>query len=91
MAVWLGVVGVAGAQAEDRGVLTGSVTDGQGTPVAEASVLIRSLATGSTRTTLTAADGTFTVGELRYGSIRYVSHGKGFRMPSLKCDWLCRA
>lgn len=35
MAVWLGVVGVAGAQAEDRGVLTGSVTDGQGTPVAE--------------------------------------------------------
>jgi hemoglobin/transferrin/lactoferrin receptor protein len=78
MAVWLGVVGVAGAQAEDRGALTGSVTDGQGAPIAEASVLVRSVATGSTRMALTAADGTFTVGELRYGVYQIRVTREGF-------------
>jgi hemoglobin/transferrin/lactoferrin receptor protein len=78
MAVWLGVVGIAGAQAEDRGALTGSVTDGQGAPIAEASVLVRSVATGSTRMALTAADGTFTVGELRYGVYQIRVTREGF-------------
>lgn len=77
-AIWLGIVSLTGVQAEDRGALMGSVTDERGTPIAEASVLVRRVATGSTRTALTAADGTFTVGELRYGTYQVRIAREGF-------------
>ncbi|MFQ3580914.1 MAG: TonB-dependent receptor [Chloracidobacterium sp.] len=60
------LVGVA-ARAEERGTLVGQVRESQGAPVAEASVLARNLATGVVRSTLTAADGTFTVSDLPFG------------------------
>ncbi len=69
-AAWVVLIWMAGggAQAEERGTLTGKVVDPQGAPVAEASVMARNLASGATRVALTAPDGTFTLRDLPFGA-----------------------
>jgi len=58
---------VAVAQDYTSGILSGTVRDGSGAPVAGATVSVRS-AQGSTRQTVTAADGSFRVPALAVGS-----------------------
>lgn len=74
--IWITTAG--GAQGAERGTVTGKVADAQGAPVAEASVLARNVASGATRVTLTAADGTFTLSDLPFGAYQARIARSGF-------------
>ncbi len=62
--------GAAPALAQDytRGVLQGTITDAQGTPIAGAEVTVRSNEQGYQTTTLTDANGTFRATALATGT-----------------------
>jgi hypothetical protein len=67
-----------------RGTILGSVTDATGAVVAGAQVTIRNANTGLERTTLTSADGSYSVPELPIGSYDVTVTQKGFQSAVVK-------
>jgi hypothetical protein len=61
-----------------RGTILGAVTDPSGAVVAGANVKVRNVATGLERTTLTSADGSYTVPELPIGTYSVTITQPGF-------------
>ena len=62
-----------------RGTILGSVSDPSGAYVAGASVKVRNMATGQERTTVTSADGSYSVPELPIGSYSVTVTLTGFQ------------
>ena len=62
-----------------RGTILGTVTDPSGAVVAGATVKIRNLGTGLERTTVTSADGSYSVPELPIGSYSVTVSQAGFK------------
>ena len=62
-----------------RGTVLGSVTDPSGAVVAGATVKVRNLGTGLERTTVTSADGSYTVSELPIGTYSVTVTQSGFK------------
>src|SRR5450759_3383555 len=62
-----------------RGTVLGSVTDPSGAVVAGATVKVRNLATGLERTTVTSADGSYSVPELPIGTYSVTVTQTGFQ------------
>jgi Carboxypeptidase regulatory-like domain/TonB-dependent Receptor Plug Domain len=62
-----------------RGTVLGSVTDPSGAVVAGATVKVRNLGTGLERTTVTSADGSYSVPELPIGSYSVTVSQAGFK------------
>jgi hypothetical protein len=62
-----------------RGTILGSVTDPSGAYVAGATVKVRNVATGLERTTVTSADGSYTVPELPIGTYSVTASLAGFQ------------
>ena len=62
-----------------RGTVLGSVTDPSGAVVAGATVKVRNLGTGLERTTVTSADGSYSVPELPIGSYSVTVSQTGFK------------
>src|ERR1039457_2561806 len=62
-----------------RGTILGSVTDPSGAYVVGATVKVRNVATGLERTTVTSADGSYSVPELPIGSYSVTVSQTGFK------------
>src|ERR1035437_4688874 len=62
-----------------RGTILGSVTDPSGAVVAGATVKVRNVATGLERTTVTSADGSYSVPELPIGTYSVAVTQTGFQ------------
>src|ERR1035441_385701 len=62
-----------------RGTILGSVTDPSGAVVAGATVKVKNLGTGLERTTVTSADGSYSVPELPIGSYSVTVSQTGFK------------
>src|ERR1035437_4711851 len=62
-----------------RGTVLGSVTDPSGAVVAGATVKVKNLGTGLERTTVTSADGSYSVPELPIGSYSVTVSETGFQ------------
>ncbi|MEM9422892.1 MAG: carboxypeptidase-like regulatory domain-containing protein, partial [Pseudomonadota bacterium] len=69
---------VAAAQDLSSGALTGKVTDGSGSPVAGATVEIRSNDRGFTRTVRTSSSGSYRVAQLPTGSYTATVSADGY-------------
>src|SRR5438132_12291325 len=65
--------------AQDRGTITGTVTDAAGASVPGATVKATHPATGLTLTASTSADGTFSIPYLPAGSYTVTAEKAGFR------------
>src|SRR5437667_5621364 len=65
--------------AQDRGTITGTVTDAAGASVPAATVKATNPATGLTLTTSTSADGTFSIPYLPAGGYAITGEKAGFR------------
>src|SRR5438105_3494753 len=79
-ALLLGVAAVLCAQ--DRGTITGTITDPGNATVPEAQVVVKNTATGLTQTVKTGADGIYTIPYLPVGSYSVVVDKTGFRKAS---------
>ena len=62
-----------------RGTILGTVTDPSGAVVAGATVKVRNMGTGQERTTLTSADGSYSVPELPIGTYSVTVTQTGFQ------------
>ncbi|WJY25070.1 TonB-dependent receptor [Alteriqipengyuania flavescens] len=74
-----GAIAPAAAQDYTSGAIAGTVTDETGAPVAGATVVATSNATGQTRTATTGSNGTFRLNALPTGSYDIVVTGGGFQ------------
>lgn len=74
------------AYAALTGDVAGTVLDPSGAVIAEANVTVRSFATGAVRTTVTNAQGQFSVMQLELGSYEVKVEKKGFRTHTMRAE-----
>ena len=72
------VLFAAPALAQERGTITGTVTDSRGTKLPRVTVVVRNRDTGAERPAVTGPDGTFVVGGLTPGTYDVAVGDPGF-------------
>ena len=84
LGVGLAVAPTAGAQSAPAGSLTGVVQDPNGAAVPAASVTVRNVGTGLTRTAAADADGRWTIPALPVGGYEVLIEARGFKRTQLQ-------
>src|SRR5688500_3097577 len=80
----LAVAPTAGAQSAPTGSLTGVVQDPNGAAVPAASVTVKNVGTGLTRTAAAGADGRWTIPALPVGGYEVLIEAQGFKRTQLQ-------